>query len=398
LRNRFDTIAVLGIGGSALGTSAVLGALGGRLSKNGGRVLVFDNVDPDKFASAISTLNLEKTIFNVISKSGGTSEILSQFFIVSNLLKRKIGKRWKEHIIITTDPEKGLLRDLARRDEFFSFPVPPSIGGRFSVLSPVGLLPLAFAGVNVNLMLEGARFIDGINLGTKGEANPVIVLAALYYHFMEEAKMNTFVLFSYSDFFIKLGEWFCQLWGESLGKEKRVGGKAENVGQTPVGVTGVTAQHSQLQLYMDGPDDKVYTFIGPGEFNKDFSIRPYRKDGRVEYLYGKKMTDLFRAEMDATIYSLASKGRPIIIIEPRGRNEFAVGSLIFLFECVTALTGKLLKINPFDQPGVEYGKKLTRAMLDDKMSRKFLEDVKEFRKIRGKHAINLEANWKGSKG
>ncbi len=392
LRRRFDTLVVLGIGGSALGTSAVMGALPERTRRKGGRVLVLDNVDPDAFEKAVATLDLKSTVFNVISKSGSTSETLSQFFVVTGLLKRKVGDRWKEHIIVTTDPEKGLLRNLAGKYGFLSFPVPPSVGGRFSVLSPVGLLPLAFAGVNVGSLLEGARYMDGINLGTEKEANPVVLLAAIYAHFMEDTRKNTFVLFAYSDFFVKLSDWFCQLWGESLGKEKKEGGRIDSIGQTPVGVIGVTAQHSQLQLYMEGPDDKVYTFIGPGKFRKDYSIKPLKKDESVLFLSGKKMADLFRAEMDATIYSLASKGRPVIVIEPHVRNEFAIGALIFLFECVTALTGKLLGVNPFDQPGVEYGKKLTRAMLGDKMSIKFLEDIEEFRKVRGRCEINLEAN------
>jgi glucose-6-phosphate isomerase len=398
LRKRFDTFVVLGIGGSALGTAAIMEALSDRLSKKRGRVLVLDNVDPDEFAAAISHLDLEKTVFNVISKSGVTPETLSQFFVVSRLLKRKVGKGWKEQIIITTDPEGGLLRDIARDGEFLSFPVPPIVGGRFSVFSPVGLLPLAFGGVDVNALLEGARFADGINLGTKGEANPVVVLAAIYSHFMEEARKNTFVLFSYSGYLGKLGEWFCQLWAESLGKERRFGGKTERVGQTPVGVVGVTAQHSQLQLYLDGPDDKIYTFIGPGRFKKDFSIRPPFKEARLEFFHETKMGDLFRAEMEATVCSLAVKGRPAVIIEPHERNAFSLGALMFLFECVTALTGKILRINPFDQPGVEYGKRLTKALLDDKMSRDYLDDVDEFKSVKGTCEINMEANWKGSKG
>lgn len=397
LRKRFDTLVVLGIGGSALGTSAIMGALADRQSRKGGRVLVLDNVDPDKFGSVISTLDLEKTVFNVISKSGMTSETLSQFFFISRRLKRKVGSKWKEHIIVTTDPERGFLRDLAGGGDFFSFPVPPSVGGRYSVFSPVGLLPLAFAGIDVNALLEGARFADGINLGTKGEANPAIVLAAIYYHFMEEERKNTFVLFSYSDFFIKLGEWFCQLWAESLGKERRAGRKIENVGQTPVSVVGVTAQHSQLQLYMDGPDDKVYTFIGPGRFKKDFSINPPGSGKQFGFLRNKKMGDLFRAEMEGTVYALASRGRPVVVIEPSERDAYTVGALMFLFECITALSGKMLSVNPFDQPGVEYGKRLTRVLLDDTMSANISSELEQFKASRKQCAIRLEADWKGSK-
>lgn len=395
LRKDFDTMVVLGMGGSSLGAQAVLGALKDRLPKKGGGVVVLDNVDPDRTSLLLSRLAPERTMVNVISKSGATPETLSQFFLLTRFLKRKVGKRWREHIIVTTDPERGLLRDLVKKYGFLSFPVPPKVGGRFSIFSPVGLIPLGFAGADVNSMLEGARCIDGVSLGAKGEENPVILLSAIYSYFIDEEKKNTFVLFSYSDFFEKFGEWFCQLWGESLGKERRVGRKRENVGQTPVSVRGVSAQHSQLQLYADGPDDKVYTFLGPGKFRKDYSIRPLTRDGDLEFLYNTKLSSLFLAEMEATIGALASRERPIVSILPNERNEFTMGALLFLFECVTVLTGKMIGVNPFDQPGVEEGKRLAKKILAGRRSLGRMSDTGVPGRAEGKDTTSLEVHWEG---
>ena len=391
LRRRFDRLVVLGIGGSALGASAALSGLEDRLRKGAGEVTIVDNIDPDRLHLLFSSMNLRRTVFNVISKSGGTSETVSEFLLVADRLKKSIGKDWKDHIIFTTDPEKGMFRELVEREGFSSFPVPPAVGGRFSVFSPVGLFPLAFGGVDISSLLEGARFVDGIALGRRGERNPVLLLSALYSYFIDGDPKNTFVLFTYSDFMDHFGEWFAQLWGESLGKVRKVGRRREPVGQTPVSVKGVTVQHSQLQLYSDGPDDKVYTFIGPGSFRRKMPVKNIFKDERVSYLSGKGISDLFMAEMEGTIYSLASEGRPVVLIEPLKRDAFTLGGLFYLFECITALTGRALDIDPFNQPGVEHGKKLAKAMLGDSEPGEFLEEVDYFRKLKGKHRIIVES-------
>ena len=390
LRKKYEHLFVLGIGGSALGTSAVLGALEDKRGGKGGKVTVMDNIDPDRFIHALSGVNLKKTVFNVISKSGGTSETVSEFLIIADMLRKVSGKRWKEQVIITTDPEKGMLRELVRDEGFASFPVPPAVGGRFSLFTPVALFPLAFGGVRIRDLLEGARFVDGIAMGRRRERNPVLLLSALYSHFIDEDPKQAFILFTYSDFMGKFAEWFCQLWGESLGKIRKEGRKKVHVGQTPVGAKGVTVQHSQLQLYIDGPDDKVYTIIGPGSFRRKVPVRNVFKDKRVSYLAGKGLSDLFMAEMEGTLYSLAGKGRPVILISPEKRDPFTLGGLFYLFECITALTGRVLGVDPFDQPGVEYGKKLARALLGDSSTSSYIEDIGSYEKLKGKCEVALE--------
>ncbi len=386
LRKRFDRMVVLGIGGSALGTKALLSALPER--KYVSRVDVADNIDPEYFLELLGGLDLEKTVFNVISKSGGTSETLAQFYLVKEALKKKIGDGWKEHMIFTTDPKRGLLRELAEREGIASFSVPENVGGRFSVFSPVGLLPLAFGGVNVSRLLEGARILDATYLSEEGENNPVLVLSAVYSHFLEEDSKNTFVLFVYSYFMRVFGEWFCQLWGESLGKRKSRGDVP--VGQTPVVVTGVTDQHSQLQLYSDGPDDKIFTFLKFSERRKDLKMRGTEGDKRVEYLEGRRLGELFDSEYRATLYSLVNAGRPVVSVELSRRDELDLGAAIYLFECVTALVGVTVGVNPFDQPGVEYGKKLTKAMMGDGGHAVYLEDVAGMQKREGRKKVAVE--------
>lgn len=360
----FDTMIVLGIGGSALGTKAVLDAVPAAIRPRRMSVHVADNVDPSTFTTLLDSVNLRRTCFNVISKSGGTSETLAQFLIVRERLSALVGEEsWPRHIVVTTDPVKGPLRALAAKLGLRSLTVPPGVGGRFSVLTAVGLLPLAAAGMDIELLLAGARHADTLCAQEDPRHNPAALHAALLYLAMQEKGCNIHVLMPYSDGLLRFSEWYGQLWAESLGKARATDGSLVETGQTPVRALGATDQHSQVQLYVEGSRDKVVTFIRVLEHNGDVKI-PGR-DGDVEefaFLTGHTMGELLNMEQQATELALADSGRLTSLITIQRCDEAAIGQLFHLFEVQTIIAGGLLGVDPLDQPGVEAGKRLTFAM------------------------------------
>jgi len=364
LAAEFDTMIVLGIGGSALGTKAVLDAVPLTLRPRRMAVHVADNVDPTSFSALLASVNLARTCFNVISKSGGTSETLAQLLVVRERLVATVGEqRWPRHIVVTTDPEKGPLRLLAANLGMRSLPVPSGVGGRFSVLSAVGLLPLAAAGIDISLLLAGARHADTLCAVEDPRANPAAMHAALLYLAMQEKRCNIHVLMPYSDGLLRLAEWYGQLWAESLGKARATDGSIVETGQTPVRALGATDQHSQVQLFVEGSRDKVVTFIRVEEHADDITIP--KRDGDAEefsFLGGHTMGELLNMEQQATELALADAGRPTSLLTIRRCDEGALGQIFHLFEVQTLIAGALLGIDPLDQPGVEAGKRLTFAM------------------------------------
>jgi glucose-6-phosphate isomerase len=359
----FDTMVVLGIGGSALGTKAVLDAVPISIRPRRMGVHVADNVDPTSFTALLDGLNPSRTCFNVISKSGGTSETLAQFLIVREWLEKAVGEDWPRHIVVTTDPEKGPLRAMATELGMRTLPVPPGVGGRFSVLTAVGLLPLAAAGIDVPLLLAGARHADTLCAQEDLRNNPAAMHAALLYLAMQEKRWNIHVLMPYSDGMLRFAEWYGQLWAESLGKARATDGSIVETGQTPVRALGATDQHSQVQLYVEGSRDKVVTFIRVEHHEGDIPI-PHRAGDAEElaFLGGHTMGALLNMEQQATELALADAGRPTSLITIARCDEGALGQLFHFFEVQTIITGALLGIDPLDQPGVEAGKRLTFAM------------------------------------
>lgn len=360
----FDTLVVLGIGGSALGTKAVLDGVSATLRPRRMAVHVMDNVDPSSFGQLLDSIDLSRTCFNVISKSGGTSETIAQFLVVRERLAAAVGEaNWSRHFVITTDPENGPLRDLVRQHGMRSLPVPPGVGGRFSVLSAVGLLPLAAAGIDIALLLAGARHADTLCAQRDPRANPAALHAALLYLSLREKECNIHVLMPYSDGLLRFAEWYGQLWAESLGKTHATDGSVVETGQTPVRALGATDQHSQVQLYVEGARDKVVTFLRVNEHEGDFAI-PVR-DGDPEqfaFLGGHTMGGLLNMEQQATELALAESGRPTSLVTMARSDEGALGQLFHIFEVQTLIAGALLGVDPLDQPGVEAGKRLTFAM------------------------------------
>ena len=367
VRSRCESFVVLGIGGSALGPIAVQQALNHpkynelpREKRGGPRLYVEDNVDPERMAALFDVIDPATTVFNVITKSGSTSETMSQLLTVMRVLIDLYGEEGlKDRIIATTDSKVGNLIGIARQYGLKTFYVPEGVGGRFSELCPVGLLPAAVCGIDIEAMLEGAAFMDALCDSDDIEKNP-----ALMYALLETAAMrrgaNIGVLMPYADSLKYFADWYAQLWAESLGKKRG----EERFGQTPVKALGVTDQHSQVQLYTDGPFDKTVTFLGVENYRTVFAI-PHACDDypNVAFLSGHTFNELINAERRATEHAVTVSGhmnKTIILPEV---NANTIGQLIMLFELATAYAGELLGINAYDQPGVEEGKNMTYALL-----------------------------------
>lgn len=370
VRKKFEYFVVLGIGGSALGPTMAFNALChlhyndlSRKKRGGPKFFVEDNVDPVRMKELLDVIDPAKTCFNVISKSGATSETMTQYLIISDVLK-KLGKDVKDHVIFTTDASRGNLVKISQElGGVKCYVLPDGVGGRFSEMCPVGLLPAAVLGIDIKTMLKGAAYMDKICRSGDFRKNPALLCATLQYASMQNGK-NIGVMMPYSDNLRYIADWYAQLWAESLGKNQTLDGEACNVGQTPVKALGVTDQHSQVQLYTEGPYDKVVTFISIGSY-KEKSPIPYGCENipDVSFLGGHTMEELIQAENKATAYALTKAGRLNYTINLPELNAFTLGQLLFLLELQTAYAGAMLNINTFNQPGVENGKKATFALL-----------------------------------
>lgn len=372
LNDGCENLVVLGIGGSALGNIALQTALNPYMynidenQRTGPRLFVFDNVDPPQFVSFLEWLGdgLEKTIFNVVSKSGRTSETAAQFMIIRQLLLDKLGpESLREHIIATTDAEQGTLRKIADDSNLRCLEVPDGVGGRFSVLSAVGLFSAAMCGIDIDSLLAGARDMDKRVSCEDFYKNPAAVNAAINYHFYNEGKKIS-VMMPYSYALKDFADWYRQLWAESLGKADALNGAQVYVGPTPVKALGTTDQHSQVQLYREGPNDKLFTFLQVNNFDKDLKIGPAPDCApELDFLAGKDLSILLNNEKKATEYALIESNRPCLTVLLEKVDAYSVGQFIYLFEVTTSIAGALFNINPYDQPAVELGKEATFALM-----------------------------------
>ncbi|MBK7404630.1 MAG: glucose-6-phosphate isomerase [Phycisphaerales bacterium] len=383
-RGRFDNLVVLGIGGSALGNIALQSALrpgthnlweagaNGRGAKERAvpRVFVVDNVDPAYFGSVLDFCRsaagggLERTLFNVVSKSGETAETASQFMTVRALLKAAMGAKFKDHIVAITDPAKGTMRQICDADGYATLPVPEGVGGRFSVLSPVGLFSAAMAGIDLDALLDGADAMDRRCSNPDLAQNPAAMLATLLVELGTRKGKSNHVLMPYCNALYLLADWFRQLWAESLGKRVSLTGDTVFAGFTPIKALGTTDQHSQVQLYREGPNDKVFGFIQVDDFGgHDLTIPEGLGIEALGYLEGKSMALLLNAEKRATEYALVDSQRPNFSINFPKLDEHHVGEFIMLWEVVTAYAGLMLNIDAYDQPAVETGKQATFGLM-----------------------------------
>lgn len=365
LARDFDELVVLGIGGSSLGGKALFAALAHPLhnlitrpQRQGATRLFFpDNSDPSTFAALLEQLDLSRTAFAAITKSGGTAETWAQLLEIHRRLGPEAARR---QIVAVTDPAKGALRAVAQEQGWPTLPVPPAVGGRFSVLTAVGLLPLAAAGIDVAGVLAGAGAMAERCRGRALDKNPAAMLAAALYLFDTARQRPLHMLMPYADALRETGDWFVQLWAESLGKKKGSG----FVGPTPLRAVGATDQHSILQLLMEGPQDKVTIFVSVGAPRVDLPIpRGFEGQPDVKYLGGHTMHGLLSAEQQATSTALAAAGRPSLTLRLPKLDPFSLGELIMLWEVATGIAGSLYGIDPYDQPGVEAGKRYTCGLL-----------------------------------
>ncbi|MBQ9710253.1 MAG: glucose-6-phosphate isomerase [Clostridia bacterium] len=373
VRKNCENFVVLGIGGSALGPIAVFQALCHlhhndlpRSKRKAPKFYVEDNVDPERMLALLDVVDPEKTIFNVITKSGATSETMTQYLIIMKILKDRLGDKAKDHMIATTSSAKGNLIKIAKEEGLKTFYIPDGVGGRFSQLCPVGLLPAAVLGIDIKLMLDGAKYMDKICMNKDVYKNPAMITALLQYLAIGRGK-NVSVMMPYADSLKYIADWYCQLWGESLGKAVDKQGNEVYVGQTPVKALGVTDQHSQVQLYTEGPFDKVVTIIAVDNYRATQVISDGCEDiPDVNFLCGHTMNELITAERKATEYALTVKRRLNHTIYLPEVNAFTIGQILFLFEMETAFIGEMFNIDTYNQPGVEEGKNATYALLGRK--------------------------------
>lgn len=363
-----DHVLVLGIGGSALGTKALLNALRrpawNELDDEGRdffpRLTVLENVDPTSVDAALRRIDPRRVLVNVISKSGGTAETMAQYLVVRQWLEDALGGAAARHLVFTTDPARGALRELAGREGIATLEVPPDVGGRFSVLSPVGLLPAALVGIDVAGLLRGAR--QAIDTADADELarNPAALYAALHWAADADLEARINVLMPYTDRLREFAEWYRQLWAESLGKRADRAGQVVHRGPTPVGAVGATDQHSQVQLFMEGPYDKAITFVVVDDLGVELKI-PARADlpPDLAYLPGHGLGELLRAEYEATSAALAQMGRMSCTLRLPDLSPASLGEAIMFLQLATGYAGVWYGVDPFDQPGVELGKKLT---------------------------------------
>jgi glucose-6-phosphate isomerase len=358
----YPNVLLLGIGGSALGPAALDTALGP--PNSGKRLVVLDNIDPDFIRDSLDSISAQDTIVNVIAKSGVTAETMATFGVVRLWLMDALGAdKARERFVVTTDPEKGDLRAIAQQENYPIFAIPSNVGGRFSVLTPVGTLPAALMGFDVEGLMQGAR-----NAAERARRpffeNPALVCAFIQFVLERERAKRILVLFPYSQSLWKFAFWFKQLWGESLGKKIDRRGREVYYGQTPTAVLGVTDQHSQLQLFIEGPNDKAFLFWDVKEFRNSLPIEhPFSSFDSMAYLKAKTIADLFRAEKQATEIALTEAGRPNATITVERIDAETMGELIMFSQYCAAYAGEFYDIDAFDQPGVEYGKKLTYAIM-----------------------------------
>ncbi|MEZ6244197.1 MAG: glucose-6-phosphate isomerase [Phycisphaerales bacterium] len=368
--SRFENLVVLGIGGSALGNIALQSALNpptwnllGAKRRGGPRMFVIDNVDPANFRAIMDVCPPKETLYNVISKSGETAETAAQFMIIRDMLADAVGKKASDHVVAVTDPEKGTMRQICNDAGYATLPVPEGVGGRFSVLSPVGLFSAAMCGIDIEGLLDGAAAMDARCASPDLAKNPAAMLATLLCELAARKGKTNHVMMPYANALYLMADWYRQLWAESLGKKFSVDGEAVYAGFTPIKALGTTDQHSQVQLYREGPNDKVIMFLEVERFEEDQEIPAGLGVENLKYLEGASMTALLNAEKRATEYALVESERPNLTISFPRIDAPHVGEFIALWEITTAYAGHMLGVDAYDQPAVETGKKATFGLM-----------------------------------
>ncbi len=371
VENRFDNILVLGIGGSTLGgiaiTHALLKPYWNLLSKEqrGGypRIFFLDNVDPDDINGLLDIIDLKKTLVNVITKSGDTTETMAQYMIIKDRLEKELDDDYRKNIIVTTDKKTGILRQISEQEGYKTFVVPDDVGGRFSVFTAVGLLPFALVGINIDEITAGIRDLDAQLKNTNIYENIAAQNALIHYLLDTKYGKDITVLMPYSEKLKFIPDWFTQLWAESLGKNKTIEEKPIKAGPTPIGAIGARDQHTLMQLFNEGPNNKVINFVRIGEFDTTLDIPQIFQYTGIGYLGGKTVNNLINAEADSTQATLIDYSRPTITIKIPKVDGYHIAQLLYMLEMQTAITGALYNINTFDQPSVEQTRNYTYGLM-----------------------------------
>jgi glucose-6-phosphate isomerase len=389
VRGTYDTVSVVGIGGSALGSWALdCGIRGphpvqGAFTTDHPRLVILDNVDPDFTAAALDSMDPNRTIVVVIAKSGGTAETVATFLIVREWLLAALGGRAASRIVAVTTQGKGDLFELARGEEYRTFAIPENVGGRFSVLSPVGLVPAALIGIDIGRLCRGASNMT--DLCWQPDLAENTALRAALYHWLIWTRKNKpiQVAFPYSNHLWGTAFWFRQLWAESLGKAQNRKGEIVHTGQTPVAALGTTDQHSQVQLYIEGPNDKVFTFWALDRFAHPGKIPQAKLHlPAFDALDGQTLTELIDAERRSTAAAMAENGRPNCTFSLGRMDAEHLGAFLQLLEFETAFVGELLDIDAFNQEGVELGKKFTFGLMGRKGFEQYRKSFAAYEKKR----------------
>ena len=352
----------VGIGGSSLGAEMLVQSLGKRPFKD--NIFFLNNVDPDETQEILEKIDGGDTLFYIVSKSGGTAETLAALALILNYLKENGNdESLSESLVFATDPNEGQLKEIAASLKIETLMIPKNIGGRFCVLTPVSYLPALFASLDFSKLCVGAESIKEKLLKDDFEDNILMKSASYLYFLKKELKVNQTVLMPYSSKLKSLSQWFIQLWAESLGKKKSLRGEDVFEGLTPLGAYGATDQHSQMQLFMEGPKDKCLLFVEVENFKHDFKLKSPFSQSSFLKLKDHSLGDLLKAQLKGTMKALERERRPFIHLKIKELNEESMGALLVYFQSLTVLMGNFLNINPFNQPGVELGKKYSFEFL-----------------------------------
>lgn len=390
----FRDFVVLGIGGSALGAKAIHNALCEPFynlltlarRKNYPRFFVLDNIDPEETNNLFKILSPKQTLFNIVTKSGSTLETIASFMIACDFLKKRLGKHYKKHLIITTHKNHSFMRQFAIKEGISSFEVPDGVEGRYSVLSPVGLVPAAFLGIDCSRLLSGARWMAEICRTHPPKKNLAYLIALVNFLMDKYKNKHLVVIMPYTKALIGVAEWIRQLWAESLGKRFNLKNEEVFIGPTPIVSLGVTDQHSQIQLYNEGPNNKLIIFLEVENFRQITTI-PYifKDDPEVGFLAKQTFNELIKYEKIATELALTKNQRPNYTIQVKNISAETLGALFYLWELATVYAGKLYNVNPFNQPGVEAGKKIALALMHKPGYENLL--------VENRHLLRKEDKW-----